>query len=134
MYLKQRLKDYRDCSIGGYAFGDKLKDSEFYELAVSGPEIFGYLYLFSDQDGVIIDNFIKDSTYYQYEYLVPIEEIYFTNYDELSNQEKQYHILVRTLQRLYFYKYDLDFNLDDNEIMSIVENKMIRKRQITYTF
>lgn len=124
-YLKRRFGYYQKDSIDGYAFADGIENSKFYEIAVGGPELFGHLYLFDVDDDSIIDEFILKSTFYQYEYLMPIDEVYFENYEELSNQEKQYHILIKALQRLYFYKYDFEFNTDDNTIITIKGNKRL---------
>ncbi len=130
-YLKQRFGyDFKDYSFGGCAFIDNIENTDFYEVASGGPEFFNCLYSFDIDNDAIIDDFIKNSTYYRYVYLVPIQDIYFDNYDELSNQEKQYHILVKTLQRLYFYKYDSLFNENDNVVMGMIDNKTLLEKYL----
>lgn len=89
----------------------------------------GYLCPF-DIDDSIIDEFITYSTFYQYVYLVPIKDIYFEDYEELSNRDKQYHMLVKTLQRLYFYKYDSTFNENDNVVIGIRDNKTLSQQYL----
>lgn len=129
-YLKQRFGyTFQDYSFTGFAFIDGLEDNDYYEMTKGGPELLGYFYPF-DMNDCLIDDFIVRSTFYQYVYLVPIQDIYFDNYDELSNQEKQYHILVKTLQRLYFYKYDSLFNENDNVVMGIINNNTLSHRYL----
>lgn len=127
-YLKQRL-EYYDYAFKGYAFIDNLINNDFYEVVQGGPELLGYLYPFDINDS-IIDEFITHSTFYQYVYLVPITDIYFEDYDELSEQDKQYHILVKTLQRLYFYRYDSTFNENDNVVIGIRDNKTLSQHYL----
>lgn len=98
-------------------------------MVQGGPELLGYLYPFDINDS-IIDEFITHSTFYQYVYLVPITDIYFEDYDELSEQDKQYHILVKTLQRLYFYRYDSTFNENDNVVIGIRDNKTLSQQYL----
>ena len=80
----------------GLAFLDDTINSEYYEIVKGEPELFCYLYLFIDNN-LMIDDFIDKSPFYQFEYLVPIDEVYFENYEELSYQDKQHHIIVKSL-------------------------------------
>ena len=69
-----------------------------------------------------MEDFRFNSKFYKFEYLVPIEQIYFENYEELTNEEKQYHIVVKSLQRLYAYKYDsVDYD-DDNPVIGMIDD------------
>lgn len=128
-YLKSRfgyiINDY---SIKGYVFDDRLIHNENYEIAQGGPEFFGYLYPFIDDD--FIDDYIENSKFYKFKYLVPIENICFENYEQLNNIEKQYHIVVKALQRLYAYKYET-INFDDNNpTISIKNNQTLKSRYL----
>ena len=109
-YLKERFS--HDYSFKGYMFNQCIDEH------INGPELLGYLDYFKD----ISDDFIDKSIFYQFDYLVPLDKVYFDNYDELSDIDKQYHIVVKVLQRLYFDKYDSQFNDDDNEVMGIVDD------------
>lgn len=51
---------------------------------------------------------------------MPIDDIEFEGYEELDNQKKQYHMVTKILQRLYFYKYEPDFV---NEMSVIMKSK-----------
>ena len=77
-----------------------------------------------------IDEFIRKSTFYQFEYLVPLEQIYFDNYEDLSNDDKQCHIIIKTLQRLYFCKYDPLFNEEDNPTIGIIDNITLSEKYL----
>ena len=118
--LKQRLGyTFKDYALSGFAFCENMTNNEYYEIAIGGPEFFGYLYPYFDDD-TMIDQFINKSIFYQFVYLIPIDEVEFDGYEELNNQDKQYHIIVKTLQRLYFYKYEPDFV---NEMSVIIKSK-----------
>lgn len=124
-YLKYRFKS--DYSFKGYMFADQLKNNVIISTVEGGPEFFGHLFNYIDNDEELIDNFIKQSKLYLFEYLVPIEEIYFEGYEELSNKEKQYHMIAKAMQRLYFYKYDKAFveSDEDNPIISMIDDKTL---------
>lgn len=128
-YLKYRFE--RDYSFKGYAFADQLQNNDMVKIAEGGPEFFCHLYQFIKNDD-LIDHFIEQSKLYRFEYLVPIEDVFFEDYDELTNDEKQLHIIIRALQRLYFYKYDSNFiKYDgDNPIMGIVGDKTLSKKYL----
>ncbi|MFQ6791897.1 MAG: hypothetical protein ACLRT4_03815 [Thomasclavelia sp.] len=128
-YLKNRFGyRYKDFNFKGYMFGDNLENSEIYQIHAEGPEFFGYLFLFSDDK--MIDDFYNESKYYQYEYLVPIDMICFEDYDDLSNSEKQRHIIVNCLQRLYNYKYDPLMNDTENKVIGILEQQSLSEKYL----
>ena len=138
-YLRYRfgyvIKDY---SIKGYAFGDALNNNDNYEMIQAGPELFQFIYNFVDDD--LIDDFIENSKLYQFDYLLPFNQIWFENYEELNDQEKQYHLVVKVLQRLYAYKYENMIFDDDNPVMgiknnqTIKENSLISKIEVNYEY
>lgn len=76
-------------------------------------------------DDLIIDAFIEKSKFSELAYLVPLNEITFDDYDNLSEQEKQYHIVAKVLQRLYSYKYDEDFIGDDCSVIRMKDNQVM---------
>lgn len=120
-YLRNRFGyHYKDFNFKGYMFGDNLENSEIYKLHEEGPEFFGYLFLFTDDQ--LIDDFYEQSDYYKFEYLVPIDMINFEDDNIISNVEKQRHIIVSCLQRLYNYVYDPNMNLYENKVMYYIED------------
>ncbi len=128
-YLKNRFGYlYNDFNFKGYMFGDNLVNSEIYQIHAEGPEFFGYLFLFTDDK--MIDDFYNESKYYQYEYLVPLDMIYFEDYDDLSNSEKQRHIIVSCLQRLYNYKYDPLMNDTENKVIGILDQQSLSAKYL----
>ncbi|MBM6931382.1 hypothetical protein H5999_09995 [[Clostridium] spiroforme] len=123
-YLKNRFGyQYKDFNFKGYMFADNIEQSEVYELHEEGPEFFGYLFLFTDDR--LIDDFYEQSDYYKFEYLVPIDMINFEDDNIISNVEKQRHIIVSCLQRLYNYVYDPNMNLYENKVMYIEDDKAL---------
>lgn len=130
-YLKDRFGyRFQDYSIGGYAFMDHIEDSDYYNIASGGPEFFGYLYPYDVDIDAIIDNYIANSTFYQFEYVVPLKDIEFESYEELDENEKMYHIIIKTLQRLYFDKYDPLFNKQDNTIIKMKEDRVLSNKYL----
>jgi len=119
-YLNQRL--YDDYSLKGFMFSDVL-DIDSYQY---GSEIINLLDKYAD----IVDDFIDKSIFYQFNYLVPLDKVYFDNYDELNDIDKQYHIIVKTLQRLYFYRYDQDFIYEDEEYIGIYEKYILKEDEL----
>lgn len=129
-YFKYRFTG--DYSFKGYAFCDQLMNNDILEKVKYGPEFFGHLYEYVDNDDEIMDNYYEQSKLYKFEYLVPINEIYFENYEELTNEQKQYHILAMMMLRLYFYKYDQYFiGVDElNPLMGVVNNKSLSNKYL----
>lgn len=121
-YLRDRFGyRYKDFGFKGYIFADEMKNSDIYHIHEQGPEFFGHLFLFMNNDKMS-DEFYEKSDYYQLEYLVPIDMICFDDFYELNNQDKQRHMIVRCLQRLYEYKYDFDMIKSENRIVGIADN------------
>ena len=130
-YLKDRFGyRFQDYSIGGYAFMDYIEESDYYNIACGGPEFFGYLYPYDIDIDAIIDDFIANSIFYQFEYVVPLKDIEFESYEELDEDEKMYHIIIKTLQRLYFDKYDPLFNKQDNTIIKMKDDRILSSQYL----
>lgn len=120
-YLKNRFGyNYKDFNFKGYMFGDNIENSEIYKLHEEGPDFFGYLFLFIDDQ--LIDEFYRQSDYYKFEYLVPIDMINFEDDNIISNVEKQRYIIVSCIQRLYNYVYDPSMNLFENKVIYIEDD------------
>ncbi|NBK99423.1 MAG: hypothetical protein EOM50_15655 [Erysipelotrichia bacterium] len=102
-YLRQRFT--LDYDLKGFVFEDSV-EKEAYEYV---PDIINYL----DNIVDISDDYIAKSICYQFIYAVEMDNVYFEGYDELTNQEKQYHIVTKALQYLYFYEYDESFIHDE---------------------
>ena len=121
--------EYQDYSFKCFVCNDAIEKNEYYEILKDGPQLFGYLFSFIDSDA-LLEEFQSNSKYYKVEYQVPIDQIYFENYDDLTNQEKQYHIVVKALQRLYAYKYDtVEFD-DDNPVIGMIDNQTLDSKYL----
>lgn len=114
-------------SFKGYVYND-VDDSKLYER---GSEFFEYLFLFLDSDQMI-DDFYRLSQFNKFEYRVPLEDIYFEDFDDVDNEK---HLLVRCLQHLYFDKYDPLMNINENIFIgfkqwNISQEYLVSKSQI----
>lgn len=130
-FFKQFLE--YDFNFKGLLFKDKIEEDDMYVLNQDGPEFFWHLFSFMDSDALISD-FLANSKYYLFTYLIPISDIEFEEYEELSNQEKQYHVLVKVMQRLYSYYYDHTYESMENPVLYVlnhlVSNKYLVNKQL----
>ena len=130
-YLMKRFGyHHHDFSFSGYGFKDHIDKSDHYNIAIGGPEFFGYFYLYEIDDEMIVDDFIENSDLYQFEYRVPIKDVEFENYEDLNEQDKVYHMIIMALQRLYFDKYDPVFNDQENMVIKIKDYMVLSKRYL----
>lgn len=128
-YLRYRFGYViNDFSMKGYAFGDALENNIDYDLIHAGPGFFEYIYPFVNDN--LIDDFMENSKLYKFEYLVSINDICFENYEELDYKEKQNHIIVKVLQRLYTYKYEAMIYDDDNPIIGMKGNHTLESKNL----
>lgn len=116
---------YHDYAITGYAFKDHIKESDYYQIAMDGPEFFWHLYECNIDDDSLIDHFIEHSKFYLFAYSVPLTDIEFESYEELDEKEKMYHMAVITLQRLYFEQYDPVYVYQENQVMKMKDGKIL---------
>lgn len=123
--LQQKINLGYDLEFSGYLLKDKIEMIREYDMHSEGAEIFSILYLFNVDDDLIIDTFTEKSDFYQLEYVLPLKDVVFDNYDDLDEQDKQYHVVVTALQRLYNYKYDEDFISDDCPVMHMKDNQTL---------
>lgn len=122
-YMKVRLgyfKGREDYCFNGFAFRDLLYKNS-YARALSGvPEIIGQLIerLGCKKMGY---DFMENSTYYCYEYKVPIERVMFDGHDTYSRSQKQRYIVHCVLERLLQYSGE-----KDTRYMSDHDNPILR--------
>ena len=74
---------------------------------------------------MIIDTFTEKSHFYELEYLVLLKDIDIDNYEYLDEQDKQYHLVIKAMQRLYSYKYNEDWIGEDCTILRIKDNQVL---------
>ena len=131
VYLNQLFDEtFKNYPFSGYAFMDDMQQGDAYEIASGGPAFFGYLYPFIEDDDALIDEFINKSSFYQFTYVVPMKDVYFDDYEDLSEIDKQYHMIVKTLQRIYFYRYDNQFNEGDNTVLKMNEQTILSEKYL----
>lgn len=87
----------------------------------AGPELFQFIYNFVDDD--LIDDFIENSKLYQFDYLLPFNQIWFENYEELNDQEKQHHLVVK------YYKDYMPINMKIRFLMMITLSLEFKNNQ-----
>ncbi|WP_249030221.1 hypothetical protein [Tannockella kyphosi] len=124
--LKVRLgyyQDRQDYCFNGFSLKDQLHQNSYYTALFSAPEFISDLAVFLKFPSVLKD-YTKNSTYYCYEYLVPLSEVMFDNNDKLSDNEKVLFLIEKVCLRIYEYNsryiYDHEnpiLRLDDNASM-----------------
>lgn len=129
LYLKSRLghnKTYQDFCFNGFAFKDRLYKNDYARSLSDVPEFINKLAQFLDYDQIGFD-YYQNSTYYCFEYCIPLNDVIYDNNEYLSLEQKQTYLLRKVFFRLfdYFspngpYMYDHDnliLRLKDNENM-----------------
>lgn len=116
--IKFRLET--DYCINGFAFREGLEKNRYYSALSRGPEILYEVYKLLNIDNMI-DDYINNSNYYCFEYLIPISNVIFDGYDScITNLDKTKFFLKEVLKYLYYemlgHKSDyLILRLPDNE-------------------
>lgn len=128
-YLRNRFGyDYTDFDVKGFVFGDRLKEME--EEYRQGPDFFNYLYPFVKEDDAMMEEFHSASAFYQLEYRVSLADVYFEEYDELDDREKEEHFLIKVLQRLYAYRFHL-LDEEDDPVLCIKDGRILSQNYLT---
>lgn len=130
-YLRMRLGiDDDDRCVNGFAFRDSLEKDSYWNHLRRGPE---FLQQFSEyiEDRNLIDDYIKNSHYFCFEYIVPINDIIIDGHDEMDNKEKTYHLLGQCFRHLLKYHRNRlypDFrDEDDNVILRLADDVTMKK-------
>lgn len=104
-YLRARLgynKGREDYCFNGFAFKDLLYRNAYARELEDVPEFVGTLATFL-QNKMIGTDYYHNSTYYCYEYRVPLEKIMFDDNEKLQLNEKRQYLLYQVIYRLYEY-------------------------------
>lgn len=123
--LQQKIDLKYDIEFSGYALKHDIDKLREYSVLMEGPEILSFLFLLEVDDNLIIDTFTQKSNFYQLEYVVPLKDINIDDYEDLDEQDKQYHLVVKAMQRLYLYKYDEGFIGEDCTILRMKGNQVL---------
>ncbi|MBY0221786.1 hypothetical protein [Sporosarcina aquimarina] len=140
-YLRWRMghnSNRVDYCFNGFMLRDLLVRNDYARSLFSAPEFIGVLSNFLGNRDIVTD-YVENSKYYCYEYLVPIDKVFFDDAEELSKEGKQRYLLNKVLCRLFEYTtkdknmFDHDnpvLRLADNEKMA--EQYFIKKEEITW--
>ena len=91
-----------DYCINGFAFREGLEKNDYYSTLSRGPEILYEIYKLLKIDNMI-DDYISNSNYYCFEYLIPISKVIFDGYDScINNLDKTKKFLKEVLKYLYY--------------------------------
>ena len=104
-YIKYRLGNYNgqgDYCLNGFAFKDLLYKNDYARYLSKGPELLQKLIDCLECEAMGND-FMKNSSYYCYEYRVPIDRVLFDEHDEYSRSQKQRYIVCCVCRRLLRY-------------------------------
>lgn len=140
-YLRWRLgynSNRIDYCFNGFVFRDLICKNSYARSLYSAPEFLVSLAEFLRHSAMKKDYF-DNSKYYCFEYLVPIDKVYFDNKEKLEKLDKQRYLLNQVLHRLYEYsiresRYMFDH---DNPIIRLLdydvmqEEYFVSKEEIT---
>ncbi|MEA4899425.1 MAG: hypothetical protein VB115_14445 [Christensenellaceae bacterium] len=126
LYLRCRLgydKGYEDYCFNGFLFKDMLYKNSYARDLFDGPEFIRGLSAFLRRPDIAMD-YSRNSTYYCFEYCVPIQKVIFAGNDMMTHDEKQRLILNRVLYRLFEYIDSGPQNINDqgNPILRLLED------------
>lgn len=128
-YLRWRLgydKDDIDFCVNGFLMKDLLYTNRYAHELSQAPEFVKVLAGFLERQDMITD-YIKNSRYYCFKYLIPIDKVFFDYNDKLSKDEKQQYLLNQILHRLYDYRVRENVFDYDNPILRLSDNDTIKK-------
>lgn len=127
-YLRSRLGyNYgrEDYCFNGFAMRDLLMRNSYTRELYDGPEFLVVLSRFL-KNRALIDDFIKQSTYFCYTLKIPMQEIIFDEFAELDNDEKESYFVSQICYRLLMYHGDERTLFDHgNPIIRVADNSIL---------
>jgi len=125
-YLRWRLghdKKRIDLCFNGFLLKDLLYKNNYARGLSGAPELIGQLATFLKRRDIVTD-YYKNSTYYCFEYCVPLDKVLFDDDEKLSNEDKQKYLLSKILYRLYNYTVtEIRYMFDnDNPVLRLADN------------
>lgn len=131
LYLRSRLgynKGRQDFCFNGFAFKDLLYRNHYARELSDVPEFIGSLATFLGRREIGTDYYLN-STYYCYEYLLPIENVLFDNNEKLSLDGKRGYLINQVILRLYEYSVtDIRYMFDhDNPILRLPDSDTMKE-------
>lgn len=140
-YLRSRLgyiSGRQDYCFNGFAFKDLLYKNHYAQELSDVPEFIGVLADFLNKRRIGTD-YYENSTYYCYEYCVPIEFVLFDNNQGMVLEDKKIYIVNQIFNRLHYYLYsDITYMSDDEnpilrlkDFVTMDEKYFVGKEKIT---
>ena len=140
-YLRSRLGynlGREDFCFNGFAFRDLLMKNQYTRQLRDCPEILECLERYLRIKDLVKD-YAEKSEYYCFMYRFPIERVIFDGKDDLTVEEKQFHLLNQVAYRLYQYSGDSRYLFDhDNPILRLKDDEnasldyLLSAEKITY--
>jgi hypothetical protein len=132
LYLRWRLGhnvNRIDYCFNGFLLKDLLYRNSYAQELYNVPEFIGVLATFFKRRDIETDYF-KNSTYYCFEYCVPLEKIMFDANEKLNSKEKKIYLLNQILNRLYeYHTTDIRYMFDHaNPIIRLADNDTMDKK------
>lgn len=124
-YLRNRFGyncGQKDFCFNAFAMRDLLMKNTYTRALYDGPEFLIALshYL---QNRTILEDFIKDSTYFCYTLKIPLDEVIFDKSDKLNNEQKERYLIAQICYRLLMYIEErVSLFDDDNPIIRVADN------------
>lgn len=130
-YLRWRLgynTNRIDYCFNGFMLRDLLYRNNYARELYDVPEFIGVLARFLRNRNIGTDYF-QNSKYYCFEYLVPIDKVYFDYAEGLPKEGKQRYLLNQALHRLYDYTVtDIRYMFDhDNPILRLADDDVMQE-------
>lgn len=130
-YLRSRFgynKGREDFCFNGFLLKDLLYKNSYARELSDVPEFIGVLATFLKQRDIGTD-YYENSTYYCFEYCIPIEKVLFDNDEKLSYAEKQKYLINQILHRLYDYSVtEIRYMFDhDNPVLRLADDDMMEE-------
>lgn len=127
-YLRWRLgyTDRKDFCFNGFLFKDLLYKNTYTRSLFKGPEFIQRLADFLNKPEILKD-YLENSTYYCYEYQVPIEKIVFDNSEKLLLEDKYKYLLRKVFCRLYEYSNNRYMTNPNNPILRISDDDKMQE-------
>ena len=116
-YVRSRVgynSGREDYCFNGFAFKDLLYKNSYARELEDVPEFIGVLATFL-KDRTIGTDYYEQSTYYCYEYLIPIEIALFDDNEKMSLSDKKIYIVNQVIHRLHDYHYSNSKYMYDND-------------------
>jgi len=130
-YLRARFgynKGREDYCFNGFLLKDLLYKNNYAHELSDVPEFIGVLATFLNRRDIGTD-YYENSTYYCFEYCIPLDKVLFDNNENLSYEEKQKYLLNQIMHRLYDYTVtELRYMFDhDNPILRLKDKDTMKE-------